>query len=141
VKTTRDNRFRRVDTGAWVFQVWIAFAISLAMTALGLWNLDLSKMEGGAWVKGFMGLALFFMMMMAFALAKTVRDNAPTFIDEVAASGLDKDGDGTISRSEAQANPRVAKSFEAMDTNKDGKLSPAEIRAFNEAKQPATAAR
>jgi hypothetical protein len=124
VKTTRDNRFRRVDTNAWVFQVWTSFAIALVMTAGGLWNLELPSSAGGNWVKGFMAIALFFMMMMAFALAKTVRDNNPTLIDE-----LDIDGDGQVSRGEAMENPKLARSFDAIDANKDGKLSPAEIRA------------
>ena len=137
VKTMRDNQHRRIDTGAWTMQVWIAFAISLLMTTIGLWNLDLGKMEGAPWVKGFMGIALFMMMMMAFALAKTVRDNQPTFIDEL---GMDKDGDGFVSRTEAQASPKMAKAFDAMDANKDGKLSPAEIRAFQDAKQASVAA-
>ncbi len=42
---------------------------------------------------------------------------------------LDKDGDGLISRDEAQAAPRLAKHFDVIDTNKDGFLSKDELAA------------
>ncbi len=43
---------------------------------------------------------------------------------------VDKDGDGRISRVEAEAKaPRLAKNFDQIDTNKDGYLSKEEITA------------
>jgi Ca2+-binding EF-hand superfamily protein len=42
---------------------------------------------------------------------------------------LDKDGDGRISREEAQAAPRLAAHFEEIDTNKDGFITPDEMKA------------
>ena len=42
---------------------------------------------------------------------------------------LDKNGDGAISREEAQASPRLAKHFDEIDTNKDGLLSKEELQA------------
>ena len=42
---------------------------------------------------------------------------------------LDKDGDGLISREEAQAAPRLAKHFDEIDTSKDGFLSKDELAA------------
>ena len=42
---------------------------------------------------------------------------------------LDKDGDGLISRDEAQSAPRLAKHFDQIDTNKDGFLSKDELAA------------
>lgn len=43
---------------------------------------------------------------------------------------VDTDGDGSISRAEAQANaPRLAADFDKVDTNKDGKVSRAELEA------------
>lgn len=42
---------------------------------------------------------------------------------------FDKNGDGQISRDEAQAAPRLATSFDRIDTNKDGQLSREELRA------------
>jgi Ca2+-binding EF-hand superfamily protein len=43
---------------------------------------------------------------------------------------VDTDGDGTISRAEAQANaPRLAADFDKVDTNKDGKITREELEA------------
>jgi Ca2+-binding EF-hand superfamily protein len=45
--------------------------------------------------------------------------------------GADKDGDGALSKAEAEAGmPRLAKHFDAIDANKDGKLSQDELRAY-----------
>jgi EF hand len=44
----------------------------------------------------------------------------------------DTNGDGQISRAEAQALPQLAKNFDAIDTNKDGQVSPAEMRAMRD---------
>lgn len=48
---------------------------------------------------------------------------------------LDTNGDGVISREEAARAPRLAQNFDAIDTNKDGKLTPDEMRAFHQQKQ------
>jgi Ca2+-binding EF-hand superfamily protein len=43
----------------------------------------------------------------------------------------DSNGDGLIDRAEAEANlPRIAKNFDKLDANGDGKLSPEEMRAM-----------
>jgi Ca2+-binding EF-hand superfamily protein len=43
---------------------------------------------------------------------------------------VDTDGDGSISREEAQANaPRLARDFEKVDTNGDGKITREELQA------------
>src|SRR5690348_14996056 len=42
---------------------------------------------------------------------------------------LDTDGDGRISRGEAQASPRLAARFDEIDANKDGFLTPDELKA------------
>lgn len=70
---------------------------------------------------------------------------APAFAGDDAAKGdraqkaherlkaADKNGDGKISREEANASlPRLAKNFDAIDTNKDGFVTKEEMRAFHE---------
>lgn len=44
----------------------------------------------------------------------------------------DKDGDGKISRAEAEAMPRLAKHFDEIDTNKDGFITKEEMKAHRE---------
>ncbi|HEX4986874.1 MAG TPA: EF-hand domain-containing protein [Burkholderiales bacterium] len=46
----------------------------------------------------------------------------------------DKDNDGTLTRDEAEAMPRVAKSFDAIDTDKDGTVSMQEIHDYMKAR-------
>lgn len=41
----------------------------------------------------------------------------------------DKNGDGALSKDEAQAMPRLARNYDKLDANRDGKLTQAEIRA------------
>jgi Ca2+-binding EF-hand superfamily protein len=48
----------------------------------------------------------------------------------------DADGDGAISRAEAEKHaPRLAKKFDQIDSNKDGKLTQDELRAYRETKR------
>ena len=48
----------------------------------------------------------------------------------------DTDGDGAISRAEAEKQaPRLAKKFDQIDGNKDGKLTQDELRAYREARR------
>lgn len=58
------------DTAAWIFQVWAAFILSMAVTTIGIFYLPVEL-----WVKAFMGMGLLFTVSSAFTLAKTVRDN------------------------------------------------------------------
>ena len=48
----------------------------------------------------------------------------------------DADGDGALSRSEAERGmPRIARKFDAIDTNHDGKVTPDEMRAWFQARR------
>jgi len=48
---------------------------------------------------------------------------------EAAFKKADTDSDGTLTRDEAKALPRVAKHFDQIDTDKDGKVSLKELQA------------
>ena len=130
-KTIRDNHHRRVDTAAWLLQVWAAFLIAAILTGTGIWNL---KVE--FWVQGYAAIALLFVVTTAFTLAKTLRDNNPNELLD----SLDSDGDGSVSREEAKRNPAIAAKFEQIDANKDGRLSREEIKAFVSKREDSKAA-
>ncbi|HEX7560452.1 MAG TPA: EF-hand domain-containing protein [Usitatibacter sp.] len=49
---------------------------------------------------------------------------------------LDTDGDGRISRAEAQAAPRFAANFDAIDANKDGFITMEEMAAAHAKRTP-----
>jgi len=54
---------------------------------------------------------------------------------------LDKDGDGAISREEASGHKFLAKQFDQIDANKDGKLAAEELQSFRANKRAKHAAR
>lgn len=68
-KTIRDNRDGQVDTASWVMMVWVAFAAALALTAWGLWRMNIPP-----WQKNYMVVSWLFLISATFTLAKTVRD-------------------------------------------------------------------
>jgi len=54
-------------------------------------------------------------------------------------ASVDTDGNGTISKTEAQVNAGLAQVFDQVDTNKDGELSPDEYKAYVASQQGAPA--
>lgn len=52
----------------------------------------------------------------------------------------DKDGDGSLTREEAKALPRVSKNFDAIDADHDGTVTEEEIHNYMTAKKKAAAA-
>ena len=63
------------------------------------------------------------------------REAAPAKFDRHFA-GADADGDGALSRAEAQKSmPRVAKKFERIDADHDGRITREEMRAWLTAKR------
>jgi hypothetical protein len=59
------------DTPAWIFFVWASFVISTTLMGFGILFAPVEF-----WVKGYLGMGMFFTIAAAFTLAKTVRDNA-----------------------------------------------------------------
>ena len=68
-KTIRDNRDGEVDTKSWIMTVWVAFAAAVALTAWGLWRMNIPGAE-----KNYMMVSWLFLVSSTFTLAKTIRD-------------------------------------------------------------------
>lgn len=68
-KFVRDNEDRRQDTAQWGALVWGGFAAAMALTAWGLWRMDLSPTY-----KAYLAVCWLFLVSSAFTLAKTLRD-------------------------------------------------------------------
>lgn len=73
---------------------------------------------------------------LAVAFAATLTAAAPSLVAAMPSDGAkpapmqyDRNGDGLVSRDEAQAAPRLAASFDRLDANKDGQLTRDELRA------------
>ncbi len=68
-KFVRDNENRKADTPMWGLVVWGGFALAMALTAWGLW-----RMEVNPTYKAFLGVCWLFLISSVFTLAKTLRD-------------------------------------------------------------------
>ena len=58
------------DSGAWVAFAHITFAISLGLMVVGICALPV-----GLWIRGYLGIGLFFCVNATLTLSKTLRDN------------------------------------------------------------------
>jgi hypothetical protein len=56
-------------SNAWVIQVWISFILSISATTMGIMYLPVDN-----WIKGYLGMGLFFTVASTTSLSKTVRD-------------------------------------------------------------------
>jgi hypothetical protein len=68
-KYVRDNETRKSDTPMWGLVVWGGFALAMALTAWGLWRMDVNPTY-----KAFLGVSWLFLISAVFTLAKTLRD-------------------------------------------------------------------
>ncbi len=68
-KYVRDNEVRKTDTPMWGLVVWGGFALAMALTAWGLWRMDVNPAY-----KAFLGASWLFLISSVFTLAKTLRD-------------------------------------------------------------------
>jgi hypothetical protein len=66
----------RKDTGAWVMQTWLAF-----LTAVGISVFGVMATPGEIWTKGYLFMALGFLLSSTFTLSKTLRDNQHRKVD------------------------------------------------------------
>jgi Ca2+-binding EF-hand superfamily protein len=79
-----------------------------------------------------------FVSVLAFAAAIalpgiTFADSDHVAKMEAAFKAADKNGDGKLDKEEAKAMPRVSKNFDAIDADKDGSVTMAEIQAYMKA--------
>ncbi len=58
------------DSAAWRFFVQISFVISLTLMCIGIWELPVNM-----WIRGFLGMGLFFTVSSTIVLTKTMRDD------------------------------------------------------------------
>lgn len=68
-KYVRDNEARRSDSPQWGSLVWGGFGAAMALTAWGLWRMDVNPTY-----KAFLGVGWLFLVSSVFTLAKTLRD-------------------------------------------------------------------
>lgn len=68
-KYVRDNQFRNVDTPMWGSVVWAGFGFAMALTAWGLWRMEINPTY-----KAYLGVSWLFLISSVFTLAKTLRD-------------------------------------------------------------------
>jgi hypothetical protein len=90
-KTIRDNRDRKVDTPSWVITVWVAFGAAMALTAWGLWRMNIPD-----WQKNYMAVCWLFLISTTFTLAKTIRDGHDFDNIERRTAGLASPGTGSV---------------------------------------------
>ena len=80
-KYVRDNELRRNDTPMWGLVVWAGFGLAMALTAWGLWRMDVNPTY-----KAFLGVSWLFLISTVFTLAKTLRDAHEALLAERNAS-------------------------------------------------------
>lgn len=68
-KYVRDNEGRRVDTPMWGAVIWGGFGMAMALTAWGLWRMEINPTY-----KAFLAVSWLFLVSTVFTLAKTLRD-------------------------------------------------------------------
>jgi len=68
-KFVRDNEATHRDTPGWSTVVWSGFALAMALTAWGLWRMEINPTY-----KAYLGVCWLYLISSAFTLAKTLRD-------------------------------------------------------------------
>ena len=82
-KFVRDNEVRRTDTPLWGIVIWGGFWMAVALTAWGLWRMDVNPTY-----KAFLGVSWLFLISTAFTLAKTLREAHEALLVEARREGF-----------------------------------------------------
>jgi hypothetical protein len=82
-KYVRDNEARKTDTPMWGGVVWGGFILAMALTAWGLWRMDVNPAY-----KAFLGVGWLFLISTVFTLAKTLRDAHEAALAEARLQGI-----------------------------------------------------
>ncbi|MFF1305426.1 YiaA/YiaB family inner membrane protein [Streptomyces sp. NPDC058307] len=64
-----DTQVKQQNTAAFYGQAVASFAVAMAATAVGIFRLN-----ADAWVRGFLAIAVLYLVTSAFTLAKVIRD-------------------------------------------------------------------
>ncbi|GAB2856105.1 YiaA/YiaB family inner membrane protein [Streptomyces deserti] len=82
-----DTPVKQQSTAAFYGQAVASFAVALAATAVGIFSL-----HADAWVRGFLGIAVLYLVTSAFTLAKVIRDRqeAGAIVNRVDQARLEK---------------------------------------------------
>ncbi|MEU5593620.1 YiaA/YiaB family inner membrane protein [Streptomyces sp. NPDC020298] len=64
-----DTSVKQQSTAAFYGQAVASFALAMMATTVGIFRLD-----ANAWVRGFLGIAVLYLVTSAFTLAKVIRD-------------------------------------------------------------------
>ena len=81
-KFVRDNEVSRTDTPMWGLVIWGGFWAAMALTAWGLWRMDVNPTY-----KAFLGVSWLFLISTVFTLAKTLRDAHEALVAEARREG------------------------------------------------------
>lgn len=75
------------ETSAWLIYVHISFVLSIALMCIGIWVLPVTL-----WIKGYLGMGLFFVVSSSLSLSKTLRDQheARKLINRVSVAKTEK---------------------------------------------------
>lgn len=82
-----DTSVKQQSTAAFYGQSVLSFAVALAATAIGIYNI-----RTDAWVRGFLAIAVLYLVTSAFTLSKVIRDRheAGALVSRVDQARLEK---------------------------------------------------
>lgn len=82
-----DTPVKQQSTAAFYGQAVASFSVAMAATAVGIYQLN-----ANAWVRGFLAIAVLYLVTSAFTLAKVIRDRqeAGQIVSRVDQARLDK---------------------------------------------------